>query len=112
MTNEDGSTQTAGTRNGRVSIYKLGDANGDDEVNVADAETVVDNVVGKQVPVFIKEVANVDGNDEVDIVDAVKIVNLIVENPQALSRKKDRILQDFSNRQIESISKSDIFLKK
>lgn len=83
VTEEDNTVTTASTRNGRISVYKNGDANGDDVVNIVDAACVVDKVVGKPLPVFIEEVANADGNDVIDIADAVSIVNIITGNTPA-----------------------------
>ena len=83
VTEEDNTVTTASTRNGRISVYKNGDANGDDVVDIVDAACVVDKVVGKPLPVFIEEVANADGNDVIDIADAVSIVNIITSNTPA-----------------------------
>jgi hypothetical protein len=83
VTEEDNTVTTASTRNGRISVYKNGDANGDDVVDIVDATCVVDKVVGKPLSVFIEEVANADGNDVIDIADAVSIVNIITGNTPA-----------------------------
>lgn len=94
MTNEDGTTQTAGTRNGRVSVYKSGDANGDNDVDIADAVCVVNTIVGKPVPLFLAEVANVDGDNAVDIADAVRIVNFLVGKIDNLARSVQREMNE------------------
>ena len=94
MTNEDGTTQTAGTRNGRVSVYKSGDANGDNDVDIADAVCVVNTIVGKPVPLFLAEVANVDGDNAVDIADAVRIVNFLVGKIGNLARSVQREMNE------------------
>lgn len=86
VTEEDNTVTTASTRNGRISVYKSGDANGDDDVNIADAVCVVNNIVGKPMPIFIGEVANVNNDNEVDIADAVSIVNFIVGKVPNLAR--------------------------
>lgn len=89
VTEEDDNVTTASTRNGRISVYKNGDANGDDDVDILDAACVVDKVVGKPLSVFIEEVANVDGNNVVDIGDAVQIVNLVVGNTDTLAPRQN-----------------------
>lgn len=89
VTEEGGETVTASTRNGRISVYKNGDANGDDDVDVADAVCVVNVIVGKPVNVFLEEVANVNEDEDIDIADAVRIVNFIVGKINTLSVKQD-----------------------
>ena len=89
MTNEDNSTQTAGTRNGRVSIYKNGDANGDNKVSVPDAVSIVNSILGNRPIDFVEVAANVNddvdelGNAMISITDAVGVVNIILNNGEA-----------------------------
>ena len=78
MTLEDGATQTAGTRNGRVSIFKNGDANGDDVVSITDAVAVVNSILGNPSDNFIEEAANVNDDEGISITDAVGVVNIIL----------------------------------
>jgi len=59
-------------------------------VDIADAVTVVNNIVGKPIPVFIKEVANVNNDDDVNIADAVQIVNFLVGKISNLARTVQR----------------------
>lgn len=80
VTEEDGTVVTASTHNGRLSVYKNGDANGDDEVSITDAVTVVSHILGNPVDNFIEEAANVDDGDEISITDAVGVVNIILGN--------------------------------
>ena len=87
VTEEDDNVVTASTRNGRISVYKNGDANGDDDVDVADAVCLVNVIVGKPVNTFVEEVANVNEDEDIDIADAVRIVNLIVGKIDALGRE-------------------------
>ena len=73
MTLENGNTQTAGTRNGRVSVYKNGDANGDNVVDALDASLILQYVAhkfGDDNKDFIKEAADANNGDEVDALDA------------------------------------------
>ena len=80
MTNADGSTQTAGTRNGLVAVYKNGDSNGDNDVDIFDVTNVVSNVLGNETSVFIREVSDVNGDDDIDIFDVTGIVSIILGN--------------------------------
>ena len=69
----DGTTQTAGTRNGRISVYKNGDANGDDTVDALDASLILQYAAHKfddDNDSFIKEAANTNSGEEVDALDA------------------------------------------
>ena len=77
---EGGGTVTASTRNGRLSVYKNGDANGDDIVSIIDAVLVVDKILGHPSEVFIEEVANVNDDEGISIIDAVGVVDIILGN--------------------------------
>mgnify|MGYP002623815825 FL=1 len=73
VTEEDGTTITASTRNGRISVYKNGDANGDDTVDALDASLILQYVAHKiddDNADFIKEAADTNNGDEVDALDA------------------------------------------
>ncbi len=73
ITNGDGSTQTAGTRNGRVTVYKNGDANGDNTVDALDASLILQYAAhkfGEENTAFIKEAADANNGNEVDALDA------------------------------------------
>ncbi|MBR1933919.1 MAG: dockerin type I repeat-containing protein [Prevotella sp.] len=78
VTEHDGTTITASTRNGRISVYKLGDTNGDNEVNITDKMNLVQHVLGEQTDTFIEEVADVSDDGEVNITDAMGIVEIIL----------------------------------
>jgi hypothetical protein len=93
MTNEDGSTQTAGTRNGRVSVYKNGDANGDDEVSIIDAVSVVDCILGNRPEGFIEEAANTNDDEGISIIDAVGVVDIILDESGGNGARQDPIIQ-------------------
>lgn len=75
---EDGTTQSAGTRNGRISVYKNGDANGDNNVSIIDAVLVVDYILGNPAENFIEEAANVNNDTGISIMDAVGVVDIIL----------------------------------
>lgn len=61
-----------------VTALKLGDANGDGIVDIADAVCIVNHIVGKATPTFFEAVADTDGDGIIDIADAVHIVNFVV----------------------------------
>ena len=73
VTEEDGGSITASTRNGRISVYKNGDANGDNVVDALDASLILQYVAhkfGDENTDFIKEAADANNGDEVDALDA------------------------------------------
>jgi hypothetical protein len=78
VTEEDATVTTASTRNGRLSVYKNGDANGDDVVSITDAVAVVNSILGNPSDNFIEEVANVNDDEGISIVDVVGVVNIIL----------------------------------
>lgn len=78
VTEEDETVTTASTRNGRLSVYKNGDANGDDVVSIIDAVLVVDCILGHPSEDFIEEVANVNDDEGISIIDAVGVVDIIL----------------------------------
>lgn len=80
MTTDDGTTQTAGTRNGLLSVYKLGDTNGDNVVNVTDKVNLATKVLGKETEVFIEKVSDINEDDTLNITDVVGIVEIILNN--------------------------------
>ena len=65
--------------------YILGDANGDGDVDIADAVCVVNYVVGKPNTTFIEAAADANGDGDIDIADAVHIVNYVVGKISALA---------------------------
>ena len=76
MTNSDGTTQTAGTRNGLLSVYKLGDTNGDDSVDASDVLNIVSISLNKTTDVFIPEVSDINNDKNFDSSDVLGIVNI------------------------------------
>ena len=82
MTMEDGTEVTAHTRNGRIGVYKLGDSNGDDAVNIIDKRNLVNRIVSKPVDEFIEEVSDVNGDGNIDISDARGIISIILTESQ------------------------------
>lgn len=79
VTEVDGTHLTASTLNGSIAVYKRGDTNGDNEVDVADVMNLVYHVLKKNVEVFIEEVSDVAEDDEIDIADAMGIVQILLK---------------------------------
>lgn len=77
MTKADDTTQTAGTRNGRISVYKNGDSNGDNVVDISDRDNVLSKLRGESPSVFIEEVSNVNGDDKLNVSDMMGIIEII-----------------------------------
>ena len=70
---EGGNSITASTRNGRISVYRNGDANGDDVVDALDGSLILQYVAhkfGDENANFIKEAADTNNGNEVDALDA------------------------------------------
>ena len=65
--------------------FVLGDVNGDETVDIADAVAVVNHVVGKANTSFVEQAADVNGDGVVNIADVVRIVNLVLGKNDALA---------------------------
>ena len=78
----DGTMTTASTRNGRISVYKLGDVNGDDFINVGDIVTIMAHIVGDPTDTFIEEVADVAEDKLINVGDVVNLMNIITESEE------------------------------
>ena len=66
--------------------YILGDVNGNNMVDIGDAVSIVNYLVGKPSATFIEKAADTNKNNQVDIGDAVTIVNYLVGKTESLSR--------------------------
>lgn len=80
MTKEDGTSMTAHTRNGRIGVYKLGDSNGDNTIDIADKRKIIRFLSLSAIEDFIKEVADVDDNGKIDVDDARGIITIIKDS--------------------------------
>lgn len=78
VTEADGNQVTASTRNGRIGVYKLGDTNGDDEVNVTDVMNLVSYALEKDPDVFIEEVSDINSDENFNVTDVMGIVEIIM----------------------------------
>jgi len=70
-----------------VEDYVMGDVNGNGKVDIGDAVTIVNYLVGKESTNFVEKAADTNKNGKVDIGDAVTIVNFLVGKTATLSRK-------------------------
>lgn len=53
------------------------DVNDDGRIDINDAFCIINYLVGKPNPKFVREAADVDGDGEVSITDATRIINLV-----------------------------------
>lgn len=65
----------------------LGDVNGNGGVDIGDAVTIVNYLVGKESSTFVAKAADTNRNGQIDIGDAVTIVNYLVGKTASLSQQ-------------------------
>jgi len=82
VTEEDNTVVTASTRNGRLSVYKLGDTNGDDAVDALDIENMVTVSLEKTSDTFIKEVSDLNEDGEIDAQDVLGISEIVLKEEE------------------------------
>ena len=75
----DGERLTVSTRNGRIAIYKRGDTNGDNVVNVTDVMNLVTHVLKEETEVFIEEVSDMNDDETFNVTDAMGIVEVVLD---------------------------------
>ena len=75
----DGTRLTASTRNGRIAVYKRGDTNGDNLVNVTDVMNMVTFVLEEETDVFIEEVSDMNDDKVFNVTDAMGIATVLLE---------------------------------
>jgi hypothetical protein len=68
-----------------VASYIPGDANGDDEVDVADVVAIVNYILNKPGENFNEKAADVNDDDVIDVADVVAVVNIILKGGKANS---------------------------
>lgn len=78
VTEEEGESVTASTRNGRISVFKRGDSNGDDVVNVIDVTNTISYILGEPPSEFITEAADTNDHDGINVVDVTNIIDIIL----------------------------------
>ena len=77
-----------------VEDYVLGDVNGNGGVDIGDAVSIVNYLVGKESSIFVAKAADTNKNGQIDIGDAVTIVNLLVGKITSLTRELNIIWDD------------------
>lgn len=77
MTLSDKTTIAAKVRNGRVSVYKLGDSNGDNVVDVKDKINTIKYLLGDSPEVFIEEVGNLNDDETITVTDALMVDDIM-----------------------------------
>lgn len=80
MVQEDGTPVTAHTRNGRIGVYKMGDVNGDDTVNITDVLGTLSIIKGDEDDTLIREVADPNDDGNVNITDVLGVLEIIKNN--------------------------------
>ena len=78
LTQTNGETVTARTRNGRVGIYKRGDTNGDNLVDVSDVLNIASRAMELPTTTFIPEVSDVNSDGSFDVQDVMGIVEIAI----------------------------------
>lgn len=68
-----------------IEDYLLGDVNGNNGIDIADAVCIVNYLVGKPNQIFIEKAADTNKNGKTDIGDAVAIVNYLVGKTESLA---------------------------
>ena len=68
-----------------VEDYLIGDVNGNGGVDIGDAVSIVNYLVGKESSNFVEKAADTNHNGQIDIGDAVTIVNFLVGKTSSLS---------------------------
>jgi len=66
-------------------FYLIGDVNGNGGVDIGDAVSIVNYLVGKETSSFVEKAADTNHNGQIDIGDAVTIVNFLVGKTSSLS---------------------------
>lgn len=74
-----------------IEDYVLGDVNGNGGVDIGDAVTIVNYLVGKDSSTFVEKAVDTNNNGQTDIGDAVTIVNYLVGKTSSLSRNAKTI---------------------
>ncbi len=74
-----------------VPSYVKGDANGDQEIDVADISTTANHILGNEAENFVKEAADMDDDDVIDVADIAGIANLILYGDQASVKGQNKV---------------------
>lgn len=77
MVQADGTAVTAHTRNGKLGVYKIGDVNGDDQVDVYDVLGTLSFINEIEDEKLIREVADPNEDETIDIYDILGVLDII-----------------------------------
>lgn len=80
MVQADGTSITARTRNGRIGVYKMGDVNGDNVVNITDVLGTLSIIKETQDDALIPEVADPNEDGKINITDVLGVLEIIKTN--------------------------------
>lgn len=80
MVQADGTAVTARTRNGKLGVYKLGDVNGDNTVDISDILGTLSVINGEDDESLIPEVADPNEDETIDVSDILGVLDIINTN--------------------------------
>jgi hypothetical protein len=63
------------------TVAKVGDVNGDGNINIADAVCIVNYVVGKPNTAFNEAASDVNDDGKVTLADAVEVIKICIGEP-------------------------------
>lgn len=117
MTTEDGTAVTARTRNGLIGIFKLGDANSDDDINVADLAGVALFMHNRPEENLIRVSADMDSNGIIEEIDYDILVDSVLiqpeqEVPSLVKEKHYTAQQNLSTKQVQTDNILELPLEK
>lgn len=76
----DNNSQHAGTKNGRISVYKNGDTNGDNAVNVVDVANTISCILGETPDDYITVAGDINDDNNINIVDVASTIDIILDD--------------------------------
>lgn len=71
-----------------VEGFILGDVNGNGQVDIGDAVSIVNRLVGKESNTFVEEAADTNKNGQIDLGDVMTIVNYLMGKTASFSRQQ------------------------
>lgn len=85
VTEANDNTLTASTRNGRISVYKNGDTNGDDAVNVVDVANTISCILGETPDDYIAVAGDTNDDNDINVVDVAGTIDIILDEGSGTS---------------------------
>ncbi len=74
--------------------FLLGDVNNDAKINVGDATTLINKILGTEVAVFNPDAADLDKNDNINVSDVTALINMILTRQATTSQKTGEVNSD------------------